>query len=95
MQTKQNKKTYGTLLVAIILIRRRVNESAKKRKVANSVIKRIKVFFFFRQQNGKSNEDKRERENKQKIYQLKEVGAEEEVKEAIGETGIKNAEFMQ
>lgn len=52
-------------------------------------------FFFFRQKNGKSNDDKRERENKQKIYQLKEVGAEEEVKEAIGETGIKNAEFMQ
>lgn len=67
MQTKQNKKTYGTLLVAIILIRRSkwVSEEAQSGKQCNQ---KNQSFFFFRQKNGKSNEDKRERENKQKIY---------------------------
>lgn len=60
-KTKQN--TYGTLLSCNNFKYER--ESAKV-KVANSVIKRIKVFFSL--EKGKSEEDKQERENKQKIY---------------------------
>lgn len=63
-KTKQN--TYdGTLLSCNNF---KYEKESAREKVANSVIKRIKVFFFSLE-NGKSEEDKQEREkNKQKIY---------------------------